>query len=318
MDKLSIIVPCYNEEDVIDIFYKELSKVINELNSMAIEILFINDGSEDKTLNKIKKIALCDKRILYVSFSRNFGKESAIYAGLQSCSGDYIVIMDADLQDPPYLIPVMLKALTEEGYDCVGTKRTTREGEPPIRSFFAKMFYKLINRFSETRITDGARDFQMMTRNVVDSILNIKEYNRFSKGIFEWVGFRKKWLAYENIERCAGNTKWSFKNLFNYAIDGILAFTTVPLQCIIWVGFFICFIAMILLITSLLVNAENNMCLAALISLLSGIQITSIGIIGQYFSKAYTEVKNRPNFIVSETNTVIQKQQKYEIGEIIE
>ncbi len=310
MKKLSIIVPCYNEEEVIDIFYEELSGVINNIKDMIFEILFIDDGSRDQTLNKIKKLALHDKRVFYVSFSRNFGKESGIYAGLRNCSGDYAVIMDADLQDPPHLIPVMLKALTEDGFDCVGSKRTTRNGEPPVRSFFARMFYKLMNRFSDTSIVDGARDFQMMTRKVVDSILDIREYNRFSKGIFEWVGFKKKWLEYENIERCAGNTKWSFFKLFKYAVDGIVAFTIAPLQWIIGIGIFICLIAVILWIVFLFVNTTNSIYLPILLVFLSGIQISCLGVIGQYFSKIYLEVKNRPIYIVGESNIFEQPRLK--------
>ena len=223
MDKITVAVPCYNEEAALSPFFAVLTDVAEKMNYVDFEFLFINDGSRDKTLEKIKELAEADKRVKYISFSRNFGKEAGIYAGLKNASGDYVVIMDADLQDPPALLPEMYQAVTDEGYDCVGSRRVTRKGEPPIRSFFARMFYKLINKMSDADIVDGARDFQMMSRKVVDAILAMGEYNRFSKGIFGWIGFRKKWLEYENIERVAGETKWSFWKLFLYALEGIVA-----------------------------------------------------------------------------------------------
>ena len=229
MKNLSVIVPCYNEEAVLDLFYSELTKELCKIDSVKYELIFVNDGSSDNTLEKIKELAENDINVQYISLSRNFGKESAMYAGLENASGDYVVIMDADLQDPPALIFDMIEAIEKEGYDCVGSRRVTRKGEPPIRSLFARLFYKLINKISEAQIVDGARDFQMMSRKVVDAILSIKEYNRFSKGIYGWIGFKKKWLEYENIERVAGETKWNFWKLFIYALQGIIAFSTMPL-----------------------------------------------------------------------------------------
>ena len=217
MDKITVAVPCYNEEPVLELFYKEITAVAAKMPQAEFEFLFIDDGSRDGTLPQILELSERDSRVKYISFSRNFGKEAGIYAGLENASGDYVVIMDADLQDPPALLPEMYRAVTEEGYDCVGSRRVTRKGEPPIRSFFARMFYRIINKMSDAQIVDGARDFQMMNRQVVEAILSMGEYNRFSKGIFGWIGFRKKWLEYENIERAAGETKWSFWKLFHHA-----------------------------------------------------------------------------------------------------
>lgn len=305
---ISCVVPCYNEESVLDQFYTEITRIAREMTYTQFEFLFIDDGSKDDTLNKLHELAAKDSRVHYVSFSRNFGKEAGIYAGLQNASGDYVVIMDADLQDPPALLPDMYRALTEESYDCVGSRRVTRKGEPPVRSFFARMFYKLINHMSKTEVVDGARDFQMMNRKVVNAILELGEYNRFSKGIFGWVGFRKKWLEYENIKRAAGETKWSFCSLLVYALDGILAFSTTPLVLASVLGFIICMVAVVLIaviIIKTLVFGDPTSgwpSLACLILMLSGVQLFCIGILGQYLAKTYLEVKNRPIYLIGETN----------------
>ncbi len=304
---LSIIVPVLNEQDAIPIFYQTVEKYSSQLN-VNIEYLFIDDGSEDNTLEIIKGLSKQDERVHYVSFSRNFGKEAALYAGLQNSSGDYVVLMDVDLQDPPELLPQMLKEIQENGYDCVGTRRVTRKGEPPIRSFFARMFYKLINAMSKTEVVDGARDYQMMTRQVADAILSIGEYNRFSKGIFGWIGYRKKWLEYENIERVAGETKWSFRKLFIYALDGIVAYSTTPLVLSSVLGLLLCFVALIftgvIIVRTLILGdpTQGWPSLVCIITMLSGIQLFFMGILGQYLSKTYLETKRRPIYLVREKN----------------
>lgn len=308
MDKITLAVPCYNEEAALDYFYEAVFAVAEEMNHVAFEFLFINDGSKDGTLEKIRALAAKDERVKYISFSRNFGKEAGIYAGLENATGDYVVIMDADLQDPPALLPQMYKAVTEEGYDCVGSRRVTRKGEPPIRSFFARMFYKLINKMSDADIVDGARDFQMMSRKVVDAILSMGEYNRFSKGIFGWIGFKKKWLEYENIERVAGETKWSFWKLFLYAIEGIIAFSTAPLVISSVFGLLCCilaFVMILVIIVRTLVFGDPTAgwpSLVCIMLLLSGIQMLCIGIVGQYLAKTYLETKKRPIYLVGESN----------------
>lgn len=308
MKKLSIVVPCYNEAQVIEIFYKTITKELQKISSIDSEIIFIDDGSYDDTLKIIKEISKYHKEVRYISLSRNFGKESAMYAGMQNSTGDYVVIMDADLQDPPSLIPEMLHAIESEGFDCVGSRRVNRKGEPPIRSFCARVFYKFINKMSDADIVDGARDFQMMTRKVVDAILSMKEYNRFSKGIFGWIGFKKKWLEYENIERAAGETKWSFWKLFVYAIQGIIAFSTTPLVVSSVCGIMCCVLAVIMLIfifvkTLVLGDPTSGWpSLVCIILLLSGIQMFFIGILGQYLAKTYLETKSRPIYIIGETN----------------
>ena len=250
MSKLcSCIVPCFNEEEVIPIYYEEMQKVRKqEEGKIDFEIIFIDDGSKDKTLEVIKKLSEQDDCIHYVSFSRNFGKEAAMYAGFEHAKGEYVVTMDVDLQDPPHLIPEMIRCIEEEGYDSVATRRVTRKGEPPIRSFFARRFYGLINRISDADIVDGARDFRMMKRDMVDAILSMPEYNRFTKGIFGWVGFKTKWLEFENVERAAGETKWSFWKLFRYALEGIIAFSTVPLTIVSLIGVIVCIIAFLFLL----------------------------------------------------------------------
>jgi len=240
MEKISVIVPCYNEQESLPYFYDEIAKVTSEIPNVEFEILFVDDGSKDNTLTIAKALNNKDRRIKYISFSRNFGKESAIFAGLQNVAGDYVVIMDADLQDPPIMLTEMYDSLIKEDYDCVATRRTTRKGEPPIRSFFARCFYRLINRVTQIEIVDGARDFRMMKRQVADTILQMTEYNRFSKGIFGWIGFKTKWLEYENQERVAGETKWSFWKLFKYSLEGIIAFSTIPLSISFVIGVIFC------------------------------------------------------------------------------
>lgn len=311
MDKITVAVPCYNEEEALTPFFAEVTRVAAEMPYVEFEFLFINDGSRDRTIDKIRQLAARDERVRYISFSRNFGKEAGIYAGLENASGDYVVIMDADLQDPPALLPEMYRAVTDEGYDCVGSRRVTRKGEPPIRSFFARMFYKIINRMSEAEIVDGARDFQMMSRTVVEAILSMGEYNRFSKGIFGWIGFHKKWLEYENIERVAGETKWSFWKLFLYAIQGIIAFSTMPLVLSSVFGLICCILAFVMIIVVIvrtLVFGDPTAgwpSLVCIMLLLSGIQMLGIGIVGQYLAKTYLETKKRPIYLVKESN--IQK-----------
>lgn len=307
MEKISIIVPCYNEEEALPLFYKEVNKV-SETMDEEFEFIFVNDGSKDKTLEVIKNLSTLDKRCKYINFSRNFGKEAAMYAGLELSTGDYITLMDADLQDPPSLLPKMLKLIKEEGYDSVGTRRVTRKGEPPIRSFFARMFYKIINKMSKVEMVDGARDYRLMTRQMTDAIINLKEYNRYSKGLFSFVGFNTKWLEYENVQRVAGETKWSFWKLFLYAIDGIVAFTTAPLTIAAIMGLIFCLIAFIMIIVIIVKTiafgdpTSGWPSLACIIFLVSGVQLFALGIIGQYLSKTYLETKKRPIYIIKETN----------------
>ena len=308
MKKISIIVPCYNEEQAISFFYKEINKISKEMK-IDFEFIFVNDGSKDKTINVIKEYAKKDKRVKYINFSRNFGKEAAMYAGLEKSSGDYVAIMDADLQDPPTLLPEMLNFLNEnEDYDCVGTRRVTRKGEPPIRSFFARMFYKIINKISKTEMVDGARDYRLMTRLMVNSILELKEYNRYSKGLFSFVGYKTKWLEYENIERVAGETKWSFWKLFIYALEGIIAFSTAPLAISSIAGIIFCiisFIMIIFIIIKTLIYGDTTSgwpSLVCIIFFVSGIQLFCLGIMGSYLSKTYLETKKRPIYIVKDTN----------------
>ena len=305
--KLTMVVPAYNEEEALPIFYAEALRVEKELPGVEIEYLFIDDGSSDGTLEVLRDLHKKDARVRYVSFSRNFGKEAAIYAGLQNAAGDYVAILDADLQDPPALLPEMLQAIEEEGYDCVGSRRVTRKGEPPIRSFFARMFYHIMKKISNADIVDGARDFQLMNRKVVKAILSMVEYNRFSKGIFGWVGFRKKWLEYENIERSAGETKWSFWKLFLYALDGIVAFSTAPLVIASVMGMVFClvaFVAIIFIIVRTLIFGDPTSgwpSMVCIIIFIAGIQLLCMGILGQYMAKTYLETKKRPLYLVEET-----------------
>ena len=308
MKKISIVVPCFNEEESIPYFYEEVKNVISKMD-VNFELIFVDDGSADNTLSVIKKLAE-DEAVKYISFSRNFGKEAAMWAGLNMACGDYVTIMDCDLQDPPILLPEMLSLIENEGYDVVGTRRVTRKGEPPIRSFFARCFYKIINKMSNVEMVDGARDYRLMTRQVVDSILTLKEYNRYSKGLFSFVGFKTKWLEYENVERVAGETKWSFWKLFIYAIEGIVAFTTTPLTIAAVIGVLFCLIAFIMIIVVILKTlifgdpTSGWPSLVCIIFMVSGVQLLCLGVIGQYLAKMYLEVKNRPIYIIKETNVV--------------
>ncbi len=307
MEVISIIIPCYNEEDSIPLIYNELKKVSNNMK-YDFEFIFVNDGSIDNSLSVLKKLSAKDKQVKYIHFSRNFGKEAAMYAGLSKSKGDYVTIMDADLQDPPGLLPEMLRLIKEEGYDSVGTRRVSRKGEPKIRSFFARKFYKIINKLSKIEMVDGARDYRLMTRQMVNSILELKEYNRYSKGLFSFVGFNTYWLEYENVERVAGETKWSFWGLVKYAIEGIVAFSTLPLSIASLMGFIFCFVSFILIIIIIIKTlifgdpTSGWPSLVCIIFFVSGIQLFCLGIIGKYLSKTYLETKNRPIYIIKESN----------------
>lgn len=306
--KVSIVVPMYNEQESLGILYQELNRVTDMIKDYEFEYLFVNDGSKDNTLQEIQKLAATDERVHYVSFSRNFGKEAALYAGLSNADGDYIVTMDADLQDPPSLLPQMLAMI--EGQDCdnVATRRVNRKGEPPIRSFFARCFYKLMRRLSNIDIADGARDYRLMSRAMVDSILSVSEYNRFSKGIFAWVGYETKWLEFENVERSAGETKWSFWKLVRYSIDGIINFSNTPLQISSYLGMIltiVSFIAIIVEVIRALVFGDPVAgwpSLVCIITFIGGIELFCMGIMGQYIAKTYMEVKRRPHYIIKESN----------------
>ena len=305
--KMSIVVPCYNEEEALPLYYEAMKKNEKKMDYVNFEYIFVNDGSKDKTLDILRELAEKDKNVRYISFSRNFGKEAAMLAGLEYSTGDLIAPMDADLQDPPEVLEKMYKGIVEEGYDCVGTRRVTRKGEPPIRSFFARCFYKIINKLSSTEMVDGARDFRLMTRQMLDSILSMKEYNRYSKGLFSFVGYKTKWLEYENIERVAGKTKWSFFKLLIYAIDGIVAFSTKPLVISALIGllfFVISFIMILVIIVKTLAFGDPVSgwpSLVCIIFFVSGIQLFCTGIIGTYLAKTYLETKGRPIYIVKET-----------------
>ncbi len=307
MSVLSVIVPCYNEEESVEIFYQELIKndAFFQENELELELIYVDDGSRDGTVREVKKLHELDKRVHLVSFSRNFGKEAAMFAGLEASAGDYVVMMDVDLQDPPSLLPEMYRYI-QEGYDSVATRRVSRKGEPPIRSFFARRFYGLMKRISKTEIMDGARDYRLMTRQMVDAILSMREYNRFTKGIFGWVGFNTKWLEYENVERAAGETKWNFWKLFMYSLDGIMAFSTAPLMLASVAGVFFClfaFVMMVFIIVRKLIFGDpvdgwaSQVCITLMIG---GIQFFCTGILGQYLAKTYMEVKNRPIYLVKE------------------
>jgi glycosyltransferase involved in cell wall biosynthesis len=307
MHLISIIIPCYNEQEALPFLFEELKKLAVSMPEQDFEFVFVNDGSRDNTLSVFKDLRRADSRVRFLSFSRNFGKEAAIYAGMEASKGDYVAMIDADLQDPPSLIKGMYHTLQTEDYDCVATRRTDRKGEPKVRSFFAKMFYRLINRISDTKMVDGARDFRLMTRQMVDAILELKEYNRFSKGIFGWVGFNTKWIEYENVERVAGNTKWSFWGLFFYSLEGIIAFSTKPLILASISGFFFFFVSVVMIIYIVIkrimfyepvAGYASTVCL---IFFIGGIQLLCLGILGQYLSKLYLEAKRRPVYIVKET-----------------
>ena len=307
MSLLSVIVPCYNEEENVKYFYDELMKnqPFFEEKKLDVEIIYVDDGSKDKTVEEVKKLRERSEQVHLISFSRNFGKEAGIYAGFQKAKGDYVVMMDADLQDPPSLLPEMFSYI-EQGYDSVATRRVSRKGEPPIRSFFARMFYKIMNKISQADIVDGARDYRLMTRQVVDAILSMCEYNRFSKGIFGWVGYKTKWLEYENVERVHGETKWNFWKLFLYSIEGITAFSTAPLAIASLIGVLFCIIAFITIVFIIVRTAiwgdpvGGWPSLVCIICLVSGVQLLCLGIVGQYLSKTYMEVKQRPIYLVKE------------------
>ena len=307
MKLLSAIVPCYNEEENVPFFYEEFIKNEAFFKEKEInwELIYVDDGSKDGTTAEAKKLHEKDARVHLLSFSRNFGKEAAIYAGLNRAEGDYVVIMDSDLQDPPSLLPEMISYM-EQGYDSVATRRVTRKGEPVIRSFFARLFYRLMNRISKTEIVDGARDYRLMKRQVVDAILAMTEYNRFTKGIFGWVGYETKWLEYENVERKKGETKWSFWKLFLYSIDGITAFSTAPLAVASVMGVLFCIVAFLLIVITIVRKmlfgdpTSGWPSLVCIISLISGVQLFCLGIVGQYLSKTYMEVKRRPIYLIKE------------------
>lgn len=307
MSLLSVIVPCYNEEESVALFYQELIKndpFFSE-KEIELELLYIDDGSRDGTVREVKKLRENDERVRLVSFSRNFGKEAAMFAGLEKAKGDYVVMMDVDLQDPPSLLPEMFAGL-EEGYDSVATRRVNRKGEPPVRSFFARRFYGLMKRISQTEMMDGARDYRLMTRQMVDAILSMQEYNRFTKGIFGWVGFRTKWLEYENVERAKGETKWNFWKLLMYSFDGIVAFSTAPLLISSLMGVLLCVVAFVMIIFTIVRKiifgdpVSGWPSLVCIILLTSGIQFFCTGILGQYLAKTYMEVKRRPIYLVRE------------------
>lgn len=306
---LSIVVPCYNEEEAIPVFYKETTRVLETMNlskDQEVEFIFVDDGSSDRTLEVLKDLRKKDSRVHYINFSRNFGKESGLYAGLSKASGQFISVMDVDLQDPPSLIPEMLDCIIKEGYDCAATRRVTRKNEPPIRSLFARLFYKIMGSLSNVEVVDGARDFRVMTKTYKDAVVSLCERNRFTKGIFPWVGFKTKWFAYENIERSAGKTKWSFWKLFLYSIDGIIGFSTKPLALAAILGILAIFAAFLLIawiiIRKILWSdpVQGWASLVCIIIFIGGVQLFSTGVLGIYLSKVYLEVKQRPIFIVRE------------------
>lgn len=307
MSLLSVIVPCYNEEENVAFFYAELIKndPFFEENGIELEIIYVNDGSKDGTVAEVKKLRTKDERVHLVSFSRNFGKEAAMFAGLEKSKGDYVVMMDVDLQDPPSLLPEMFHYINE-GYDSVATRRVTRKGEPPVRSFFARMFYRLMKKISQTEMMDGARDYRLMTRQMVDAILSMKEYNRFTKGIFGWVGFNTKWLEFENVERARGETKWNFWKLLKYSLEGIVAFSTVPLQIASFAGVFFCIVAFIMMVFIIVRKmifgdpVSGWPSLVCIMLMTSGVQFFCTGILGQYLARTYLEVKKRPIYLVKE------------------
>lgn len=318
MKLISIVVPCYNEQENIQSFYQEIMKVYQSLpkDSYELEIIYVDDGSTDSTLLEIRKLTKMSPIVKYLSLSRNFGKESALYAGLQHTKGDYTAVMDVDLQDPPELLPVMLKILEEEEYECVATRRSNRKGEPFMRSLFAAAFYRLIRKMSNMEIMDGARDYRLMTRKFVNSLLELKEYNRFSKGLFEWVGFPVKWLEYENRERVGGSTKWSFKKLFIYSLDGIISFSTVPAVVSGLFGLLFCLVAFLCLIIIFgrallygdpVAGWPSTICI---ILFIGGIQMFCLGITGEYMAKTYMEVKRRPVYLCKETNITAESEEK--------
>ncbi len=317
MELISIVVPCYNEQEVLPLFYDEIKKVSNEMKQfnpeLEFEYLFINDGSKDSTLDMLRELAKKDKCVRYISFSKNFGKEAGMYAGLQNSKGDYVVVLDADLQHPPKFIPKMYNYVKNEGYDCATTRRVSRKGESKVRSWFARMFYKIMNKISQTEIVDGAQDFRFMTRQMVDSILSMQEYNRFSKGIFSWVGFNTKYIEYENVERAAGTTAWSFTGLLKYSLEGIFAFSTAPLALASLLGILSCLVAFIIVIAIIIKTlvfgetVQGYPTIVCAIFFVGGLQLFCTGILGQYLSKTYLETKKRPIYITKETEEAVRK-----------
>lgn len=308
MEKISIVVPCYNEEEVLDAYYAEIKKIMEFMKDIEFEIIFVDDGSKDNTLTVAKKLNQMDSRCKYISFSRNFGKESAMFAGLKNADGDFVAIMDADLQDPPALLPEMYRILKEEDYDNVATRRVNRAGEPVIRSLLSRAFYKLVNKITEIRLVSGARDYRLMNRKMVDAVLQVGESNRFSKGIFEWVGFKTKWLDFNNVERVAGDTKWSIFQLFKYSLVGITEFSTLPLAAAIFIGSLFTIAAIVMMVIIFIeIKVNNNMVsswkiITSIVLLLSGIQLVCTGILSNYMLKTYTEAKKRPLYILRETS----------------
>lgn len=308
MDKLiSIIVPCYNEQEVLTVFYNELTETLNAMDC-AYELILINDGSDDGTLDIMRRLADQDNNIIFISFARNFGKEAAMYAGFCNASGDYVAVMDADMQDPPSLLPQMMQILTVNNYDSVAARRADRKGEPLVRSWFAKKFYQIINKISDAEIVDGARDFRLMKKEMADAIISMGEYNRFSKGIFGWIGFNTYWLAYDNVERVAGKTKWNFWKLFKYALDGIINFSHIPLDIASWSGIGMTLASVVILVLIIIrrlifgdpvAGWASTICI---IIFIGGVQLFCLGVMGQYIAKTYMETKHRPHYIISETN----------------
>lgn len=308
MKKLTVIVPCFNEQEALPVYYKEMCKIMLQMQDVEMELLFVDDGSTDGTLSVMKDLHTLDERCRYLSFSRNFGKEAAIYAGLKNTTGDYVAVMDVDLQDPPELLPQMYQILEDEEYDNVATKRSTRTGEPMIRSFLSEAFYKFINRISRTEIVNGARDYRLMKRKMVDAVLEMSEYNRFSKGIFEWVGFRTKWLEFENVERSTGETKWSLRKLFTYSLEGIMGFSVAPLSLASVIGLFFCVLSFLMILVIVVrtlvwgdpVNGWPS--LVCIIFMVGGVQLLCTGIVGQYLAKTYLETKHRPIYILKDSS----------------
>lgn len=319
---ISVIAPLYNEEEVLPLFFKEMTRVADKMTEerkgLEFEIIFINDGSKDGSLNLLREFASTDKRVKYISFSRNFGKEAAMYAGLESSSGDYTVILDTDLQHPPEFIEKMYEYVSSGEYDCAATRRVSRKGEPKALSFFSRGFYKLINKISRIEIVDGAQDFRFMTRRMTDAVIEMKEYNRFSKGIFSWVGFNTKYIEYENIERAAGKTTWSFWKLFLYSLEGILAFSTVPLAAVSFLGGLFCVAAFIMIVATVIKTliwgdpAAGYPTLICAIFLVGGVQLLCTGVLGSYLEKTYLETKSRPKYIIKETEETYKAKKKNE------
>jgi glycosyltransferase involved in cell wall biosynthesis len=303
--KISIVIPCRNEEECIPLFMAEIAKIEALISAATFELIFVDDGSADKTLDVLRQLSK-NKKAKYISFSRNFGKEAAMLAGLKASTGDYVAIMDADLQDPPSLLPEMFDAVTKEGFDCAAALRSTRKGEPVIRSFFAKVYYKILNKLTEIKVRDGARDFRLMSRQMVNAILSLAEYNRFSKGLFPWVGFKTKWITYEHVNRAAGKTNWNFWSLFVYSLDGITAFSVKPLALASFFGFIFCllaFLGILFIIIRWLIYGDPVAGWASTVTIVlfvGGIQLFCTGILGQYLAKSYLETKQRPIYIVKE------------------